>query len=137
MDKNYTIEWHNETKSVLEIKYWGDAVLKDILESNVEAISVVAAAPNEVIVIHNSNGYNVDLELLGVGKIHDSVYSKFPPIPANLKMVVIILGNRFTRSVMGSALEVLDRVFFKRRMAYTVSSMQEARALILKNGFEI
>lgn len=135
MDKNYTLEWHNPNKTILEIKYLGDAVLNDILSSNVDAFLMVKTIPHEVILIHNSQGYNVELDLLSVGKVHDAVYSKFPPIPKNLKFVIIILSQRTTRAMMGSALEVLDKVFFRRKMTAVVASTQEAKAQIIKMGF--
>lgn len=135
MEKIYTIEWRNPAKTILEIKYLGDAVLSDILSSNVDAFSIINTVPHEALLIHNSQGYNVELGLLSVGKVHDSVYSKFPPVPKNLKFVVIILSQRATRALMGSALEVLDRVFFRRKMTSVVASMQEAEVQILQMGF--
>jgi hypothetical protein len=135
MNNNYTIEWRNPAKTILEIKYLDDAVLNDILSSNVEAFSMIETLPYEVILIHNSQGYNVELGLLTVGKVHDSVYSKFPPVPKNLKFVIIILSQRATRAMMGSALEVLDRLFFRRKVTSVVASMQEAEAQIIKLGF--
>ena len=137
MDKNYTIEWRTPDKTILEIKYLGDAVLNDIFSSNVDAFSMVETVPHEVLLIHNGQGYNVELGLLSVGKVHDSVYSKFPPVPKNLKFVVIILSQRATRAMMGSALEILDRVFFRRKMTTVVASMQEAESQIVKMGFSI
>ncbi|MFM8427436.1 MAG: hypothetical protein ACKOBL_19910 [Chloroflexota bacterium] len=137
MDKNYTIEWRTPDKTILEIKYLGDAVLNDIFSSNVDAFSMVETVPHEVLLIHNGQGYNVELGLLSVGKVHDSVYSKFPPVPKNLKFVVIILSQRATRAMMGSALEFLDRVFFRRKMTTVVASMQEAESQIVKMGFSI
>ncbi len=137
MNKNYTIEWRNPAKTILEIKYLGDAVLNDILSSNVDAFSMIETVPHEVLLIHNGQGYNVELGLLSVGQVHDSVYSKFPPIPKNLKFVVIILSQRATRAMMGSALEILDRVFFRRKMTTVVASMQEAESQIVKMGFSI
>lgn len=137
MDKNYTIEWRNPENTILEIKYLGDAVLNDIRSSNVDSFSMIESMLHEVILVHNSQGYDVDLRLLSVGKIHDSVYSKFPPIPKNLKFVVIILSQRATRAMMGSALEVLDRVFFRRKMTSVIASMQEAEAQIANMGFSI
>jgi len=137
MNKNYTIEWRNPAKTILEIKYLGDAVLNDILSSNVDAFSMIETVPHEVLLIHNGQGYNVELGLLSVGKVHDSVYSKFPPVPKNLKFVVIILSQRATRAMMGSALEILDRVFFRRKMTTVVASMQEAESQIVKMGFSI
>lgn len=137
MNKNYTIEWRNPTKTILEIKYLGDAVLNDILSSNVDSFSMIETVPYEVLLIHNGQGYNVELGLLSVGKVHDSVYSKFPPVPKNLKFVVIILSQRATRAMMGSALEILDRVFFRRKMTTVVASMQEAESQIVKMGFSI
>jgi len=135
MNKNYTIEWRNPAKTILEIKYLGDAVLNDILSSNVDSFSMIETVPHEVLLIHNGQGYNVELGLLSVGKVHDSVYSKFPPVPKNLKFVVIILSQRATRAMMGSALEVLDRVFFRRKMTSVVASMQEAEVQIQNMGF--
>ena len=135
MDKIYTIEWRNPAKTILEIKYLGDAVLSDILSSNVDAFSIINTVPHEALLIHNSQGYNVELGLLTVGKVNDSVYSKFPPIPKNLKLVIIILSQRATRAMMGSALEVLDKFFFRRKMTSVVASMQEAEAQIIKMGF--
>ncbi len=137
MNKNYTIEWRNPAKTILEIKYLGDAVLNDILSSNVDSFSMIETVPHEVLLIHNGQGYNVELGLLSVGKVHDSVYSKFPPVPKNLKFVVIILSQRATRAMMGSALEILDRVFFRRKMTTVVASMQEAESQIVKMGFSI
>ncbi|MFM8877174.1 MAG: hypothetical protein ACKOGC_14000 [Anaerolineae bacterium] len=137
MNKNYTIEWRNPAKTILEIKYLGDAVLNDILSSNVDSFSMIETVPHEVLLIHNGQGYNVELGLLSVGQVHDSVYSKFPPIPKNLKFVVIILSQRATRAMMGSALEILDRVFFRRKMTTVVASMQEAESQIVKMGFSI
>lgn len=137
MNKNYTIEWRNPAKTILEIKYLGDAVLNDILSSNVDSFSMIETMPHEVLLIHNGQGYNVELGLLSVGKVHDSVYSKFPPVPKNLKFVVIILSQRATRAMMGSALEILDRVFFRRKMTTVVASMQEAESQIVKMGFSI
>jgi hypothetical protein len=135
MNKIYTVEWRNPAKTILEIKYLGDAVLSDILSSNVDAFSIVNAVPHEVLLIHNSQGYNVDVGLLTVGKVNDSLYSQFPPIPKNLKLVIIILSQRATRAMMGSALEVLDRFFFRRKVTSVVASMQEAEAQIIKMGF--
>ena len=135
MDKIYTIEWRNPAKTILEIKYLGDAVLSDILSSNVDAFSMIETVSHEALLIHNSQGYNVELGLLTVGKVNDSVYSKFPPIPKNLKLVIIILSQRATRAMMGSALEVLDKFFFRRKMTSVVASMQEAEAQIIKMGF--
>jgi hypothetical protein len=137
MNKNYTIEWRNPAKTILEIKYLGDAVLNDILSSNVDSFSMIETVPHEVLLIHSGQGYNVELGLLSVGKVHDSVYSKFPPVPKNLKFVVIILSQRATRAMMGSALEILDRVFFRRKMTTVVASMQEAESQIVKMGFSI
>ncbi|HND48743.1 MAG TPA: hypothetical protein PLL95_09285 [Anaerolineales bacterium] len=107
----------------MEIKHLGDAVLNDILSSNVESLSMIETVPHEIALIHNGQGYNVELGLLSVGKVHDSVYSKFPPVPKNLKFVVIILSQHATRAMMGSALEILDRVFFRRKMTAVVASM--------------
>ncbi len=135
MNKIYTIEWRNPAKTILEIKYLGDAALNDILASNVDAFSMIETVPHEALLIHDSQGYNVELSLLSVGKVHDSVYSKFPPVPKNLKHVVIILSQRATRAMMGSALEVLDRLFFRRKVTSVVASMQEAEAEIIKMGF--
>ena len=135
MNKIYTVEWRNPAKTILEIKYLGDAVLSDILSSNVDAFSIINTVPHEVLLIHNSQGYNVDAGLLTVGKVNDSVYSQFPPIPKNLKLVIIILSQRATRVMMGSALEVLDRFFLRRKMTSVVASMQEAEAQIIKMGF--
>jgi hypothetical protein len=135
MDKNYTIEWRNPAKNILEVKYLSDAVLNDILLSNIDAFSMIETVSHEVILIHNSQGYNVELGLLSVGKVHDSVYSKFPPIPKNLKLVIIILSQRAVRAMMGSALEVLDKMFFRRKMTSVVASMQEAEAQIINMGF--
>src|SRR5690349_8009205 len=135
MNKIYAVEWRNPAKTILEIKYLGDAVLSDILSSNVDAFSIINAVPHEVLLIHNSQGYNVDVGLLTVGKVNDSVYSQFPPIPKNLKLVIIILSQRATRAMMGSALEVLDRFFFRRKLTSVVASMQEAEAQIIKMGF--
>ena len=53
MDKNYTIEWRTPDKTILEIKYLGDAVLNDIFSSNVDAFSMVETVPHEVLLIHN------------------------------------------------------------------------------------
>ncbi|HNM37074.1 MAG TPA: hypothetical protein PKI33_08425 [Anaerolineales bacterium] len=119
----------------MEIKHLGDAVLNDILSSNVESLSMIETVPHEIALIHNGQGYNVELGLLSVGKVHDSVYSKFPPVPKNLKFVVIILSQHATRAMMGSALEILDRVFFRRKMTAVVASMQEAEAQIMQMGF--
>jgi hypothetical protein len=135
MNKIYTVEWRNPAKTILEIKYLGDAVLSDILSSNVDAFSIINVVPHEVLLIHNSQGYNVDVGLLTVGKVNDSLYSQFPPIPKNLKLVIIILSQRATRAMMGSALEVLDRFFFRRKVTSVVASMQEAEAQIIKMGF--
>ena len=51
MNKNYTIEWRNPAKTILEIKYLGDAVLNDILSSNVDAFSMIETVPHEVLLI--------------------------------------------------------------------------------------
>ena len=68
MNKNYTIEWRNPAKTILEIKYLGDAVLNDILSSNVDSFSMIETVPHEVLLIHNGQGYNVELGLLSVGQ---------------------------------------------------------------------
>jgi hypothetical protein len=135
MNKIYTIEWRDPAKTILEVKYLGDAVLNDIFSSNVDAFSMIETVTHEAILIHNSQGHNVDLGLLSVGKVHDSVYSKFPPVPKNLKFVIVVLSQRATRTMMGSALEVLDRLFFRRKVTSVVASIQEAEAQILKMGF--
>ena len=135
MDKNYTINWRNAEKTILEINYLGDSVLSDVLSSNVEGFAMIESLPHEAVLVHNDQGHSISLELLGVGKIHDSVYSKFPPVPKDLKSVIVILSSFGTRKMMGAAMEVLDKLFFGRKMVHTVSSMEEANVLIARAGF--
>jgi hypothetical protein len=135
MDKRYQIEWRNPKKTILVVNYLGDSVLDDVLASNLEAFAMIKELPHEVILIHNGGSYNIAVELLSIGKIHDVVYSQFPAIPQNLKFVIVILASSLTRIPMGAGMEVLDILYFRRRMTYTVSRMEEAERLIAKSGF--
>jgi hypothetical protein len=135
MDKKYEIIWRNpEKKNVLVVNYLADPLLDDILKANLEAFALFQNIPHEVILFHNGGKYVV--EALGIGSVHDLLYNKLPRrAPDNLKFIIVMVENDRTRRLMGAAMDVLDKLFFKRKIVYAVGKMEEAESLISKAGF--
>ena len=133
MDKKYTIRWYNLQKTVLMVEYIAIVGWDDILEAHNEASNILQEMSHEVILFHN--GGESPPASMNVGSIHDQFYNRLPRPPKNLKFVLVLLGNPGVMRPFDASLEVLDKVFFKRKYTYVVGTMAEAEKVIAKAGF--
>lgn len=134
MNSKYQIDWRDEKKNVLVVTYLAPPTLDDILKANLEAFAMIRETPNEVVLFHNGGKQNANM--LGIQSVRDLLYNKLPrPSLTNMKFIIMLVEDDRTRRLMGSALEVLDKLFFKRKIVYAVGRMEEAEKLIAGAGF--
>ena len=135
LDKKYEITWRTPQKTVLMIHYLAAPALEDVTQAQQDAFGMLDEVPHDVIVFHNGGEHKVDSTNLG--RVHDSLYNKFPRRPPeNLKQVIVLIEDDQIRESMSAAMEVLGQLFFKRKITQTVKTMAEAEEeeLLLKAG---
>ncbi len=133
MEKKYEIKWRDSQQTVLIVTFQPPLEWAVGLAANIEAMEKIKEMPHDVILLHDTSGSKISL--LGIGGIHDIFYNKLPSPPKNLKMVITVFNNLTITKSVSASMEILDKVFFKRRYAYIVANMEEADRLITQAGF--
>jgi hypothetical protein len=131
LSKLFKIEWMDTQKTTLQINYIASGQWSDILQANLEVIEIIKASPHDVILFHNAGKYGVDLT--SIGAIKDLLYNKVPPVPTNLRCVIVMVDyiNLKFQSIK-IAMDILDKTFYKRKLNYFVTTMEEVEQLIQK-----
>ncbi len=133
MDKKYEIVWRDPQKTVLKVNYQPSIDWSDGLSANIEAMAAIREVQNDVLLFHDTSQSTIDL--LGFGSVHDLFYNKLPRPPHNLKMIVVVFRSPNVVKSVGASIEILDKLFFKRKYAHIVGSLEEAERLIAQAGF--
>jgi hypothetical protein len=94
---------------------------------------MIVELPYDVILFHDGGEHNISTT--GIGTIHDLLYNKVPRPPQNMKMVIVLSANFSVKKPLEAAVEILDKLFFRRKITHLVSTMAEAERLISKAGF--
>ena len=132
MDKKYEVVWRDPQKTVLMVNYLQNVTWEDVLAADIEAVAIIQQESHPVILFHYAGKNNVDL--IDIGSIKDLLYNKVPFPPPNMKLVIVLLNNYRSKTSLMMAMEVLDKVIFRRKLTYVVNTMEEAEAIIVKAG---
>ena len=132
MDKKYEVVWRDPQKTVLMVNYLQNVTWEDVLAADIEAVAIIQQESHPVILFHHSGKNNIDL--IDIGSIKDLLYNKVPFPPPNMKLVIVLLNNYRSKTSLMMAMEVLDKVIFRRKLTYVVNTMEEAEAIIVKAG---
>lgn len=133
MDKKYELVWRNPQKTVLMINYLAPVTWSDVTEAGADAMEAIKDLPQDVILFHNGGTHTVNLTK--ITSIHDLLYNNLSNPPRNLKFVIVYLENIKILKELDAAMEILDKLFFKRKIFHVASSMAEAERLIVRAGF--
>ena len=128
IDKKYGIEWRDAEKKVLVVHYFFNLLWEDVLAANLEALSMLGGVEHNVVLFHNSDGYNVNLS--DVGSVRDFFHNKLPMPPKILRRVVVYIKDSRMKTSLNIAMEILDKAMMKRRLTHFANTMEEAERLI-------
>ena len=130
MGSKFELTWKDPNrKDILICKYIQPWAWEDTIGLFELMSPMFASVEHEVSLIHDQSTF--PQTQTAIGAIRD-IWGKAPKPPKNLKICIIVAPQRF--NMLETAFDVVEKLFFNKKITYFVDNMDNAKELLAKRG---